>query len=539
MADSRALVVLAILSVVGIVAGCRPPQPQAPAPAGEEEPTSDRAAPAPKPVVSVVHPRGEAAIAAPGAAPSKGEGSNVGFVKAIGMARSPRIAADRGGVIVAFGGGCDDGPGPLATGTREPGSFVVLAKLDGEGTRVWAHTYFGACAEPATESGAPEIAGVGVDGSGNVYVGGNLTPGGGPLDFGGGVLANAGGRDVFVASFDPAGQHRWSKRFGNGADQRAHGVAVSPEGLVAITGSLEGSVDFGGGVYKSAGKSDAFIAVFDSTGQHIASHAFGDLADQHGELIAFGSQGELMLSGSYEGAIDFGGGPLPTAKTARKFFALYSDNGPGSSPRYAFAFAKALPADVTVGGLAGSVDGIYLAGAFRGSADFGGGSLKAHEPDDKSAAATDAYLVKLSGGGKYLFGRSFGLGGTHRIEGLAIGGDLWMAGEFSGMTRFAETMVSAGGTDALLVRLDSESGEAKAAWRFGDTFAQGFDGLVSAGASSSLYLLARSSGTIDFGVGPQSEHGAFVVNLTMVAPTRAVSAHVPESPRGGVDGGTR
>jgi hypothetical protein len=526
-----------ILSFVGIVAGCRPPHPQAPPPSAEEEASSDRAAAASKPVVGAARDRVEAAVPN-GAAPSKREGSSVGFVKAIGMARSPRIAADRGGVIVAVGGGCNEEPGPLATGTRDPGSFVVLAKLNAAGTRVWTHTFFGACAEPAIQSGAPEIAGVGVDRAGNIYLAGDLTPGGGPLDLGGGALANAGGRDVFVASFDPAGQHRWSKRFGNGADQRARGVAVSPEGLVAVTGSLEGSVDFGGGVYKSAGKSDAFIAVFDSVGQHIASHAFGDPGDQHGELIAFGSQGELMLAGSYEGAIDFGGGLLPVGKTARKFLALYGDNGPGSSPRYAFAFAKALPADVTIGAMAGSINGIYFAGAFRGAADFGGGSLRAHEPDDRNAAATDAYVVKLSGGGKYLFGKSFGLGGTHRIEGLAMAGDLWMAGEFSGMTRFAETMVSAGGSDALLVRFDPESGDAKAAWRFGDTFGQGFSGLVSAGPSSSLYLLARNSGTIDFGVGPQSEHGAFVINLTL-DPTRVVPGRAPESPEGGGDGGTR
>jgi hypothetical protein len=525
---------VAFVGFVGFVAGCRPPQPQAPTPA-EDETSSDHVAPSAKPVASATRNYVETAVPLAGVAPSKREGSAVGFAKAIGMARTPRIAADRGGVIVAVGGGCNDPLGPLAAGARDPGSFVVLAKLDGQGARVWTHTFFGACADPATENGAPEIAGVGVDRAGNVYLAGDLTTGGGPLDFGGGALANAGGRDVFVASFDPTGQHRWSKRFGNGADQSARGVAVSPEGLVAITGSLEGSVDFGGGVYKSAGKSDAFIAVFDSAGQPIASHSFGDPSDQHGRLIAFGSQGELMLAGSYEGTIDFGGGPLPVGKTARDFLALYSDNGPGSSPRYAFAFARALPADVVVGGLAGSIDGIYLAGEFRGAADFGGGSLKAHEPEDRSAAATDAYLVKLSGAGKYLFGRSFGLGGTHRIEGLAMAGDLWMAGEFSGMTRFAETMVSAGGRDALLVRFDPESGDAKGAWRFGDTFAQGFSALASAGASSSLYLLARSSGTIDFGAGPQSERGAFVVNLTM-DPTRA-AGRAPESPKGGADGG--
>jgi hypothetical protein len=391
-------------------------------------------------------------------------------------------------------------------------------------------------AAQADEEGA-EIAGIGVDRNGNVYVAGDLESGSGSFDFGGGPLTGAGGRDVFVASFDGTGQHRWSKRFGNGAEQRAHGMAVSPEGLVGLTGSLEGSADFGGGVFKSAGKSDAFVAVFDGAGQHLASHAFGDPGDQHGELITFGTQGELALAGSYEGAIDFGGGPLPTGKAPRKYLAAYSDNGPGASPRYSFSFSKALPADVTLGALAVGADGFYVAGSFRGSADFGGSTIKSHEPDDKSAAATDAYLVKLDTTGKNVFTRAFGLSGRHRIEALVLAGDLWMAGEFSGMTRFVEPMISAGGTDALLVRIDPEKGEARAAWRFGDTFSQEIAGLAPAGGPSSLYVLARTSGTIDLGSGPLAEHGAFVAGMTMDGP-RPPTPRAPDTPKASTaDGG--
>ena len=162
---------------------------------------------------------------------------------------------------------------------------------------------------------------------------------------------------------------------------------MSPEGLVAIAGSLEGGADFGGGVVTSAGKSDALVVVLDSKGQHIASHAFGDANDQHGDLVAFGTQGELTLGGRYEGTIDFGGGRLPAGgKTGSAFLAQYQDNGPGSSPRYGFAFSKALAGDVTIGALAGGWEATYVAGEFKGVADFGGGPLKAHEPDDKNAA---------------------------------------------------------------------------------------------------------------------------------------------------------
>ena len=445
------------------------------------------------------------------------------------------VVVDHDGVVVAASGGCTDEPGPLYTGTRDPGTFLLLAKLDKEGHRQWSKAFFAACA--TADASAPDVAGVGVDHSGNIYIAGDLTLAAGALDFGGGALADGGGRDAFVASFDASGQHRWSKRFGNASDQRVKSVAVSPEGLVGITGSLEGTADFGNGVIKSAGKGDAFVAVFDASGQHVASHAFGDPGEQRGELIAFGKMGELTLIGPYEGAVDFGGGPLQTAKTTRRFLAQYSDNGPGSSPRYAFAFSKALPPDAVVSAVATGPGGTYLAGEFRGTVDFGSGALKAHEPDDKSAPATDAFVVKFDAAGKCAFARSFGLGGTHHIDGLTVAGDLWMAGDVSGMTRFVETMMSAGGTDALLVRLDADKGDAKAAWRFGDTFAQSLLAVASDGSPSSLYLLARSSGTIDFGTGPRSERGAYLVRMgTETTSAGAGEAEAP-TPRG--DGGTR
>jgi hypothetical protein len=98
-------------------------------------------------------------------------------------------------------------------------------------------------------------------------------------------------------------------------------------------------------------------------------------------------------------------------------------------------------------------------------------------------------------------------------------------------------MISAGGTDALLVRIDPEKGEARAAWRFGDTFSQEIAGLAPTGAPSSLYVLARTSGTIDLGSGPLPDHGAFVAGMTMDGP-RPPTPRAPDTPKApGADGG--
>ena len=112
-----------------------------------------------------------------------------------------------------------------------------------------------------------------------------------------------------------------------------------------------------------------------------------------------------------------------------------------------------------------------------------------------------------------------------------------MAGEFSGMTRFGETMVSAGGDDALLVHLDADKGEVKRAWRFGDAFAQDVLGLASGGSPSSLFVLARTAGTIDFGTGPQSEHGGFLVKMAIGTNPVTSDGAAPDSPKAVSDGG--
>ena len=531
----RTVIVGSVLAVIGAAAGCRASTAHAPAGPAAASPDATPAASTAAANASAEPAQARDRTPAPSLVREDGEAL---FVQPLGFLLGPHIAAGRDSVVVAASGGCNDERGPLVGGVRDPGSFVVLAKLDNAGAKIWTKTFFAPCGAAPTDGMAHAIAGVGLDRDGNIYLAGDLNFESGPFDFGGGALASAGGTDIFVASFDASGQHRWSKRFGAGADQHLAALAVSPEGLVAIAGSLEGGADFGGGVVTSAGKSDALVVVLDSKGQHIASHAFGDAGDQHGDLVAFGGQGELTLAGRYEGTIDFGGGRLPAGgKTGSQFLAQYQDNGPGSSPRYGFAFSKALPGDVTVGALAGGWAATYAAGEFKGVADFGGGPLKAHEPDNKNAGRADAFVVKLDSAGKHVFSKAFGLGGTHRIEALALAGDLWIAGEFSGMTRFGETMVSAGGDDALLVHLDADKGEVKRAWRFGDTFAQDVLGLASGGSPSSLFLLARTTGTIDFGTGPQSARGAFVVRMAIGTNPVVYDGAAPNSPKSAGDGG--
>ncbi|WP_433928548.1 DNRLRE domain-containing protein [Sorangium cellulosum] len=120
----------------------------------------------------------------------------------------------------------DLGAGPLG---GEPGTDLLIARLDAAGAPIWARTF------PAYPyEGGPR--GVAVDGAGNVIVLGN---GFGLLDLGGGPLMSSPMDDgVYLAKFDAAGNHVWSQIISD-TPQSAE-VAVAPSGdiVVAFNGAV-------------------------------------------------------------------------------------------------------------------------------------------------------------------------------------------------------------------------------------------------------------------------------------------------------------
>jgi hypothetical protein len=191
------------------------------------------------------------------------------------------------------------------------GDIFTLA-LSSAGAHRWSEAF---CC-----SGQDFAVSVAVTGSGEVYYTGYF---GGTIDFGGGALASpASSSDIFVASFDSFGGHRWSKRFGGTLADVGRSVAVDQQGNVYVTGYFYDVVDFGGGPLPSvAGTSDIFVASFDSTGAHRWSGSFGGAGVDRAHSVAVDSGGAVYVTGEVEGSVDFGGGPI-TAKAGKEIFLL-------------------------------------------------------------------------------------------------------------------------------------------------------------------------------------------------------------------------
>ena len=187
-----------------------------------------------------------------------------------------------------------------------------VAKFYSSGNHIWSHCY----------SDIYEIvAGVAVDPAGNVVFTGSFS---GTVDFGGGPLTSAGGRDVFLVKLDKDGDHVWSRQYGDGDSQAALSVTTGVGGTIAITGDFSGTVNFGGGVLTETGLGDIFVAQFSANGNHIASACYGDAAVQHGIDVATIAAGDIILSGNFHGTVDFGGGPLTSTGSQDIYLAKLS-----------------------------------------------------------------------------------------------------------------------------------------------------------------------------------------------------------------------
>jgi hypothetical protein len=196
-------------------------------------------------------------------------------------------------------------------------STAFLVKFDNNGKPSWVHRIDqGARGEPRVALN---------NSSGDVFVTGRF--GGSsstkPLDVDGKMMFTAtpagAGYNAYVAAFGTGGNPLWVKGFGDPAQTNSNtgvtavDVVVDGAGNILLAGTLDGTVDFGGGVLTAASSPDIFVAKLASDGAYRSSMRFGDKSGQFAAGIAAPStSGALFLAGSNGGTVQFDIKPLTT-----------------------------------------------------------------------------------------------------------------------------------------------------------------------------------------------------------------------------------
>ncbi|MBL7719737.1 MAG: T9SS type A sorting domain-containing protein [Flavipsychrobacter sp.] len=216
------------------------------------------------------------------------------------------IATDASGNIYVFGdfnGSIDIDPTTndsmvLANGATD----LFFAKADSNGAVQWIKTMGGVNNEAAR--------GIAVDNNGNVILCGaftttmNFNPGGNPTN-----LAFLGVADGFVAKYDNNGSLLWVRQQGGTAEIYTNGVACDADGNVFITGYYFGTMSPDHGItmisHISQGQKDIFLTKFDSTGAFKWSRSVGGTSFDGGVAIAIDTNGDPVITGYYQGVVDF------------------------------------------------------------------------------------------------------------------------------------------------------------------------------------------------------------------------------------------
>jgi FlgD Ig-like domain len=337
---------------------------------------------------------------------------------------------------------------------------------------------------------------VATDANGNVYVTGYFT---GSIDFGGGVLTSAGSNDVFLAKFNSAGVHQWSMRFGSADDQRGTGVATDAAGNVYIVGSFKNAVNFGAGNLFSAGLNDIFLAKFNGAGALQFAKRFGNAGDQPGGMIATDPAGNVILGGYFGGRVNFGGGNLVNGGGWDVYVVEFNSAG---ISQWSHSFGDA----ANQRGLSVDTDGfgnVYLTGEFAGEVNFTGGLTDTLV----SAGANDVFLAKFNAGGVHQWSHAYGDALSQSALALAAdaAGNTYVTGFFQGSLNFGSGAVVAGGVlDVFLAKVDATG---TGAWaRHFNTFI-GSGNALATDAGGNVYVAGSFSGAANFGGGSVSSAG--------------------------------
>ncbi|MEP7218573.1 MAG: SBBP repeat-containing protein, partial [Bacteroidota bacterium] len=188
---------------------------------------------------------------------------------------------------------------------------VYLAKFTAGGNLQWGVGVTG---------GEVDVPSVCTDAAGNIFLAGGFSQ---TVFIGSNsrALTSLGGKDIFIAKFNPGGTLLWAKRAGGSESDYATGIAADSAGNCFITGSFTGSAIFDTTELSSRGQGDIFIAKYAPTGGLLWAAANGGGDDDVARGISTDGNGNAYIAGDFSGTAVFGASTIVSTGPARDLFA--------------------------------------------------------------------------------------------------------------------------------------------------------------------------------------------------------------------------
>lgn len=299
-----------------------------------------------------------------------------------GAATVTAMDTDGAGQTVLIGnaiGEVDFDPGPARTLVGKPNGVVqYMAKYDALGRLVWARAI--------TEGAGIIPRKIEQDTAGNIYLAGVFV-GSVNVDVGRSgtsISSSGGGQDIFLLKYDSSGNLVWAKIIG-GPDLQACGdMIVGPGGHLLLAGNFNGTTDFDPGPASSAFRAqiiDAFVAVYDLSGNFQMARTFPTFGISNITGIATDSFGTIFVSGVFLGSMNIDPSkPSVTATSGAQNSFLLELNKSGNT-RWAGFFKGAGFHTLTALCISPSRR-LYAGGHFTQGFEFPGGAFSSKNGED-------------------------------------------------------------------------------------------------------------------------------------------------------------
>jgi uncharacterized delta-60 repeat protein len=317
-----------------------------------------------------------------------------------------------------------------------PPSLAATANYKSDLNITWGYTGF---------EGGEDIV---LDDSGNIYITGRK--------------ANAGRDDVFIVKYNSTGIQQWNNTWGRlDKTDAGWGIALDGSGNIYITGYTE---SLGAGGY------DAFIAIFDNSGNSLHNITWGDDKNDEGYDIARDGTGNIYITG-YTNSFGAGGRDAFIAKYDSTYIQQWNTTWGGNLDDQGYGIA-----------LDGSGN-IYMMGYTN---SFGAGG-------------DDAFIAKFDNSGNSLLNITWG--GSNGDQGFGIAldgsGNIYITG-------YTDS-VGAGDDQAFIAKFDNSGNSLLNITWGGDDSDDGYD--IAIDGSGNIYITGY---TESFGAG---DYDAFIAKF--------------------------
>ncbi len=303
------------------------------------------------------------------------------------------------------------------------------------------------------------------DKKGNIYATGTFS---GTVDFDPGPdtfnLTSAGLTDIYIQKLDAEGGFLWAIKMGGRNLDAGYSIATDSNGNIYTTGLFRKTVDFAPGDstlnFTSAGGNDIFIQKLDSNGTLVWVKQIGDKLHDGALSIATDAQGNVYITGSFQGTVDFDPGDDTLSFTSKGSFDVFvqklNTNGD-------LIWAKQMGGGNFDRGNAVTTDkkgNVYVTGNFTLTVDF--------DPDSGTTELTavdraDAFVQKLDSNGALVWVKQIAGSANDIAYSTAIDnqGNVYTTGYFQNSAEFnfgskGTRIASLGKDDIFVQKLDAK-----------------------------------------------------------------------------------